>query len=77
MKSLIQQDSYWFLDGEGEEAVMKALCSICAKKQQKGWFWEGFLGYGDYDLFCSSCNNAIHIKNQTRETNEIKANSES
>jgi len=67
MNSLIKQDSYWFLEGEGEDALIKALCSMCAKKEQKGWLWQGELGYGDYDLFCSSCNNIIHI----REKNEI------
>jgi hypothetical protein len=71
MKSLIKQDSYWFMEGEGEEAMMKALCSICAAKEQKGWRWESVLGYGDYDLFCSSCNNAIHI----REKNEVNSES--
>jgi hypothetical protein len=73
MNSLIKQDSYWFVEGENDDAMMKALCSICAKKQQKGWIWHAELGYGDYDLFCSSCNNAIHI----REKDEIKADSES
>jgi hypothetical protein len=62
MASLILQDSYWFLEGEGEEAVMRAMCTLCAKKARKGWFWEGRLGYGNYDLFCSVCGNAIHIR---------------
>jgi hypothetical protein len=62
MGSLIQQDSYWFAEGEDEEAVIKAMCTMCAKKAKKGWFWEGRLGYGDYDLFCCSCGNAIHIR---------------
>jgi hypothetical protein len=69
MASIIQQDSYWYLDGENEEAVMNALCSICAKKQKKGWRWEGRLGYGDYDLFCESCGNAIHLRGE----NEVEA----
>jgi hypothetical protein len=30
------------------------------------------MGYGDYDLFCASCKNAIHI----REKNEAKANNQ-
>ena len=62
MTSIMQQDSYWYLDGEGDEAVMNALCCICSKKQKKGWRWEGRLGYGDYDLFCGSCGNAIHLR---------------
>ena len=69
MESLIRQDSYWYAEGEGEEAVMRALCTICAKKSKTGWYWEGRLGYGDYDLFCSSCGNAIHI----RGSNGVKA----
>lgn len=68
MKSLIKQDSYWFVEGEGDESKMAALCGICAKKHSKGWFWSGQLGYGDYDLFCVSCKNAIHL----REKNEIE-----
>ena len=72
MKSLIRQDSYWFAEGEDDEAIMKALCSICAKKQNKGWLWRGEMGYGDYDLFCVSCKNAIHI----REKNEAKADNQ-
>ena len=68
----IKQDSYWVVEGEGEEAVMRALCPICAKKKGTGWFWRKELGYGDYDLFCNSCKNAIHI----REKNEVKTNSE-
>lgn len=73
MKSLIQNDSYWYMEGEGDDAMMRALCATCAQKQQKGWLWQAVLGYGDYDLFCHSCKNAIHI----REKNEIKADSES
>lgn len=70
MKSAIKQDSYWFVEGEGNNARMKAVCPICAKKLGKGWYWEGgTLGYGDYDLFCSVCGNAIHL----REKNEIEA----
>jgi hypothetical protein len=61
--SIIKQDSYWFLEGEGDEGKMRAMCPICAKKSGKGWFWEGrVLGYGDYDLFCASCGNAIHLR---------------
>ena len=69
-KSLIQQDSYWFLDGEGDEAKLVALCSICGVKQKKGWFWEGRQGYGDYDLLCSSCKNAIHIREKNEADNQ-------
>lgn len=74
-KSLIKQNSYWFLDGEGEEAKMAALCEMCAQKLQKGWFWNGKnLGYGDYDLFCTECKNAIHIRdnNANKNTDQIK-----
>lgn len=71
MASIIQ-NSYWVLDGEGDDAKMKALCEMCAKKEQKGWFWEGtVLGYGDYDLFCKVCNNAIYIReNNDKATNK-------
>jgi hypothetical protein len=62
MASVIVQDSYWFLEGEEDDAVVKAMCTLCAKKARKGWFWEGRLGYGDYDLFCSVCGNAIHMR---------------
>ncbi len=59
----IQENCYWYQKGEGEDAVMDALCIFCAKEQNTGWFWEGKrLGYGDYDLFCSSCNNAIYLR---------------
>jgi hypothetical protein len=76
MESLIKQDSYWHVEGDGDEAAVKALCVICAKKSRKGWFWEGRLGYGDYDLFCSSCGNAIHIRgvngSEARDKNQKK-----
>jgi hypothetical protein len=62
VNSVIIQDSYWFLDGEGEERTIRALCPICAKKLGKGWFWDHSLGYGNYDLFCVSCGNAIHLR---------------
>lgn len=62
MASAMIQDSYWYVEGEGKDAMVKAMCTICAKKAKKGWFWEGRLGYGDYDLFCSSCGNAIHLR---------------
>lgn len=73
MASLIKQDSYWYVEGEDDDAKMKALCSICARKQKKGWYWRADQGYGDYDLFCSSCRNAIHI----RDKNEIKTDNQS
>lgn len=68
----IQEDSYWFSDGEGEGAVMVAMCLTCSKKQNKGWFWDGKrLGYGDYDLFCHYCGNAINIrKNEDKTDNK-------
>jgi hypothetical protein len=67
--ALIKQNSYWILDGEGEDAKMNALCEMCAKKERKGWFWEGkVLGYGDYDLFCKSCKNAIYLRDNNAET---------
>lgn len=59
---LIIQDSYWFVDGEDDAARIAAICPICAKEQKKGWLWDKSLGYGDYDLFCSSCRNAIHLR---------------
>lgn len=62
MNSVMRQDSYWYVDGDGGEASMKAMCVMCAKKERKGWLWEGRLGYGDYDLFCTICGNAIHIR---------------
>lgn len=62
MASVFVQDSYWFLEGEGEGAVVRAMCVLCAKKARKGWLWEGRLGYGNYDLFCSACGNAIHMR---------------
>ena len=65
MKSVIKQDSYWFVDGEGHTARMRALCPICSKKTGRGWYWAGSsLGYGDYDLFCADCGNAIHIRGE-------------
>jgi hypothetical protein len=60
--SAIIQDSYWFVDGDGENARMKAMCPICAKKAAKGWYWDKNLGYGDYDLFCNVCRNAIYLR---------------
>jgi len=62
MVSVMRQDSYWYLEGEGEKAVMKAMCAMCAKKARTGWFWAGQQGYGDYDLFCNVCENAIYIR---------------
>lgn len=67
--ALIQENSYWFQDGEGDDAKMAALCGVCHRKQQKGVIWEGKrLGYGDYDLFCNSCKNAIHIRDKNDKT---------
>lgn len=63
MNETIKENSYLFLLGDGEEAKMAALCELCAKKEQKGWFWDGKrLGYGDYDLFCNSCGNTIYLR---------------
>lgn len=71
MESLIKQDSYWFVEGEGDKASMRALCPICAKKSGRGWYWHGAsLGYGDYDLFCHSCSNAIHLRRKFETHNK-------
>ena len=76
MSDTIQENCYIFLleteTDKKEDAKMAALCEICAKKQQKGWFWEGKrLGYGDYDLFCDSCKNAIYLrKNNDKISNK-------
>lgn len=69
---MIIQDSYWFVDGEGPESSMRALCPICAKKTQKGWYWDRNLGYGDYDLFCAECKNAIHLRRVLEAHSEDK-----
>jgi len=60
----IKENCYFYLKSNGEkDETMEALCVLCAKEQNKGWFWEGKrLGYGNYDLFCSSCSNAIYIR---------------
>jgi len=62
----IKENCFWYPESNGgpeEDATMQALCVMCGKEQKKGWFWEGKrLGYGDYDLFCSSCNNAIYLR---------------
>ena len=67
---VIIQDSYWFVEGKGKDSKMRAMCPICAKKSGKGWFWDGNLGYGDYDLFCSSCGNAIHLRGKIEAGNK-------
>ena len=74
----IRQNSYWMLDGDedDEDAKMVALCSECAQKERKGWFWDGKrLGYGDYDLFCKNCGSTINLRknnveNQTDNKNQ-------
>ena len=67
--SLIKENSYWFTDSDEEDAKIHALCEICHKKENSGWFWDGKrLGYGDYDLFCFKCGNAIHIRESEQPT---------
>ena len=59
------QDCYWYEDG----SKMKAICVKCHQSQPKGWLWKGSqLGYGDYELYCASCNTQIN--------NEENGNSE-
>lgn len=70
MNSSIIQDSYWFVDGNGDEQTMRALCPMCAKMLGKGWFWDRNLGYGNYDLFCGSCGNAIHLRGDIEAGNK-------
>ena len=54
-------DCYWYVS---PEQTMKAICTECYKKDEKGfWFWKGSsVGYGNYDLNCSRCNKIIHQK---------------
>ena len=67
----IRENSYWILDGEDDDAKIFAICSKCAQKERKGWFWDGKrLGYGDYDLFCKYCGNTINLRKNNVE-NEI------
>ncbi len=74
MNLTIQENSYWFLDGENDEAKMVAICETCAKKHQKGWFWDGKnLGYGDYDLACNYCKNTIYLRNNDKITDQNKS----
>lgn len=63
MENSIKENSYWIL----KEDEIVAICETCAKKNQEGWFWDGKrLGYGDYDLFCSDCKNAIYIRSNEK-----------
>ena len=64
----VRENSYWLIDGEGDEAKMTAICVTCAQKERKGWFWEGKrLGYGDYDLFCKDCGATINLRKNNVE----------
>lgn len=57
------EDCHWFVKGKGDEARMAALCMFCASKLKKGWYWPGKeKGYGDYDLICDNCQNAIYLR---------------
>jgi len=70
---MIKQDSYWYVEGDDEEGVIKALCTICAKKMNKGWYWSSANGYGDHDIFCSSCKNTIYLKPEGKDEVEAEA----
>jgi len=57
------EDCHWFVKGDGDEARMAALCMFCATKLKKGWFWNGAeRGYGEWDIICDNCNNAIYLR---------------
>lgn len=72
-KSLIIQNSYWYLEGSGDDAVTCAICELCAEKEQKGWFWDGKrLGYGDYDLSCKVCGNIIYLRDNNANKTDNK-----
>lgn len=70
---MIIEDCYWYVEGEGEDAHMAALCTFCAAKFNKGWYWPGKQkGYGEYDLFCRNCNNLIYLKQNENKSQETK-----
>ena len=63
--SKIQKNCHWYVDKNGK---MLATCIDCVKKDQKGWFWEGSeLGFGDYDLQCSTCGEHIHLRDYEKK----------
>lgn len=49
-------NSYFYID----KNIVQAQCEKCFQKNQKGWLWRENMGYGEYDLYCSICNQLIH-----------------
>ena len=67
----IIDDCYWYIDKNNVgDASMHALCLKCREKYENegkefGWLWEGSkLGYGDYDLSCSLCQQVIYQREE-------------
>jgi hypothetical protein len=63
MKVLIQEDCYFFIDESIPEDIrpISALCLLCYKEKQVGWFWEGSKrGYYKYNINCSKCGKEIY-----------------
>jgi len=59
MEEIIQHDCFWYVDESTQ--TMLAMCVACGRKFSKEWFWNGSkVGYGDYDLNCSTCGAIIY-----------------
>lgn len=73
---MVQEDCFWFLKGDGDDAQMAALCVDCGRKFG-GWYWRGTVfGYGNYDLACDRCQQAIHTRDTHGDQNEQENNQE-
>ncbi len=69
----LQANSYWYKekDERGEE-ILRVMCVGCFNehvydkdKVEIISFWNGAkMGYGDYDCWCSICDNAINIREE-------------
>jgi len=61
--TIMKKNCYWYSKVINGEEVMKACCVECNNPDTTSFFWYGEeLGYGDYDLFCSKCNEPICIR---------------
>lgn len=68
--SIIQDDCFFYIENgvPFEEARILAACKECKLQNVipgDPMYWPGKeTGYGDYDLYCSICKKAIHVREE-------------
>lgn len=56
---ILMNPCYFYIEVEGDNKIMRVMCTDCHTEFNKGWFWDGGFGHAE-DIVCHKCNKVIY-----------------